>query len=58
VGFAVEYMHVDLADAQHVGDLSNEPPEFDVVHDVDVSLDSITARLNLHLDEPDRVPLK
>lgn len=52
IGLALEYMHVDLGEQTRVGDVPFLAPQFAVVHDVDVSLDTVTMRLNLYLNAP------
>jgi outer membrane immunogenic protein len=57
VGIAVEYMHVGLDSDLHVATLSNfPPPPFVVRHNVDADIDTVTARLNLHLNPVAALP--
>jgi outer membrane immunogenic protein len=58
VSVAVEYMHVALDEAAHIGDVPSQPPQFDVAHSVDGYLDAVTARLNLSFDPTPPAPLK
>jgi opacity protein-like surface antigen len=57
VGIAVEYMHVGLDSDLHVATLANYPPTpYVVLHKVDADIDTVTARLNLHLNPVASLP--